>query len=82
MTSPRSSHAPSPRVTPLPRAMERADEVTECHNVAGAFEYMLRVEVSDLAAYKTFHPDKLGTAPHVRTITSYMVMGTPKDLRG
>lgn len=64
------------------KAMDQADEVTECHNVAGAFEYMLRVEVADLAAYKAFHTDKLGTAPHVRTITSYMVMGTPKDLRG
>jgi DNA-binding Lrp family transcriptional regulator len=63
------------------RAMDRAPEVTECHNVAGAFEYMLRVEVGDLPSYKMFHADVLGTAPHVRSITSYMVMGTPKDLR-
>lgn len=64
------------------RAMQRADEVTECHNVAGAFEYMLRVEVADLPAYKRFHTDTLGTVPHVRAITSYMVMGSPKDVRG
>lgn len=64
------------------RAMSRADEVTECHNVAGAFEYMLRVEVADLPAYKAFHTDTLGTVPHVRSITSYMVMGSPKDVRG
>ena len=42
---------------------------------------MLQVEVGDLPAYKAFHADVLGTAPHVRSITSYMVMGTPKDLR-
>lgn len=64
------------------RAMQHADEVTECHNVAGAFEYMLRVEVADLPAYKAFHTDILGTVPHVRSITSYMVMGSPKDVRG
>jgi DNA-binding Lrp family transcriptional regulator len=64
------------------QAMARADEVTECHNVAGAFEYMLRVEVADLPAYKMFHTDILGTVPHVRAITSYMVMGSPKDERG
>ncbi|MEJ8560168.1 Lrp/AsnC family transcriptional regulator [Yoonia sp. GPGPB17] len=64
------------------QAMARADEVAECHNVAGAFEYMLRVEVADLPAYKAFHTDKLGTVPHVRSITSYMVMGSPKDTRG
>ena len=67
--------------TGFEQAMERADEVTECHNVAGAFEYMLRVEVADLPAYKAFHTDKLGTVPHVRAITSYMVMGSPKDTR-
>jgi DNA-binding Lrp family transcriptional regulator len=64
------------------KAMGRADEVTECHNVAGAFEYILRVEVADLPAYKAFHTDTLGTVPHVRSITSYMVMGSPKDVRG
>jgi len=63
------------------RAMQRADQVTECHNVAGAFEYMLRVEVADLPAYKAFHTEILGTVPHVRAITSYMVMGSPKDTR-
>lgn len=64
------------------KAMKSASEVTECHNVAGAFEYMLRVEVKDLPAYKAFHTNTLGTVPQVRSITSYMVMGTPKDLRG
>ena len=63
------------------RAMQAADQVTECHNVAGAFEYMLRVEVADLPAYRAFHTDILGTVPHVRSITSYMVMGSPKDVR-
>ena len=64
------------------RAMALAPQVTECHNVAGAFEYILRVEVADLPAYKAFHTDILGTVPHVRSITSYMVMGSPKDIRG
>ncbi|WP_106744744.1 Lrp/AsnC family transcriptional regulator [Yoonia maritima] len=63
------------------RAMENANQVVECHNVAGAFEYMLRVEVADLPAYKAFHTEILGTVPHVRSITSYMVMGSPKDTR-
>lgn len=63
------------------RAMAQFDEVMECHNIAGAFEYLLRVETADLGAYKTFYTDRLGTVPHVRSITSYMVMGSPKDLR-
>ena len=62
-------------------AMNRFEEVTECHNIAGVFEYLLRVETADLTAYKTFHTDRLGTVPHVRSITSHMVMGSPKDTR-
>ncbi|HKL56686.1 MAG TPA: Lrp/AsnC family transcriptional regulator, partial [Roseovarius sp.] len=34
------------------RAMARAPEVVECHNITGAVEYLLRVEVADLPAYK------------------------------
>ncbi len=63
------------------RAMEAALQVRECHNVAGVFEYLLRVEVADLAAYKVFHTDILGTVKHVNSITSYVVMGSSKDER-
>ena len=48
----------------------------------GAVEYLLRVEVADLAAYKAFHTDLLGTLPHVAALTTYVVMGSPKDERG
>ncbi|MCA0872941.1 Lrp/AsnC family transcriptional regulator [Seohaeicola saemankumensis] len=63
------------------RAMGRAPEVVECHNITGTIEYLLRVECADLRAYKTFHTDVLGTLPHVTAITTYVVMGSPKDLR-
>lgn len=59
----------------------RSADVVECHNVTGAFEYLLRVETTDLAAYKQFHGDVLGTLPHVTAITTYVVMSSPKDER-
>lgn len=63
------------------RAVARAPQVRECHNVTGAVEYLLRVEVADLAAYKHWHTDVLGTLPGVAAITTYVVMGSPKDDR-
>lgn len=60
----------------------RSEAVRECHNVTGAIEYLLRVEVADLAAYKHFHTEVLGALPQVSTITSYIVMDSPKDERG
>lgn len=63
------------------RSIALASEVRECHNITGNVEYLLRVEAADLAAYKRFHTDVLGTLPQVASITSYVVMGSPKDDR-
>ncbi|MFY0616440.1 Lrp/AsnC family transcriptional regulator [Shimia sp.] len=63
------------------QAMESASEVRECHNITGQVEYLLRVEVADIAEYKRFHTDVLGTVEKVHAITSYVVMGSPKDER-
>ncbi len=63
------------------RSISLSPAVRECHNTTGSVEYMLRVEVSDLAAYKHFHTEVLGTLPQVNAITSYIVMASPKDER-
>ena len=63
------------------RAMATAPEVVECHNITGAVEYLLRIEVADLPAYKAFHTDVIGTLPQAHAITTYVVMGSPKDAR-
>ncbi|USD43070.1 Lrp/AsnC family transcriptional regulator [Vibrio sp. SCSIO 43135] len=57
------------------------DEVVECHNITGANEYLLRVETKDLQSYKRFHADVLGECVHVKSITTMVVMDTPKDQR-
>jgi len=62
-------------------AMNAADEVRECHSIAGSIEYLLRVEVADLDAYKRFHTEVLGTVNEVRSIVSNIVMASPKDQR-
>lgn len=63
------------------RTIAKAPEVRECHNITGAWEYILRIEAADLAAYKAFHTEVLGTVPQVSAITSYVVMASPKDDR-
>lgn len=62
-------------------AIAAAPEVIECHNITGTIEYLLRIECADLGAYKTFHTSLLGALPHIGSITSYIVLDSPKDLR-
>ena len=63
------------------RAISRAPEVRECHNVTGTVEYLLRVETVDLADYKHWHTEVLGVLPQVQSITTLVVMDSPKDER-
>ena len=63
------------------RGIARATQVRECHNITGTVEYLLRIEAADLAAYKHFHTEILGVLPQVRSLTTYVVMDSPKDER-
>lgn len=63
------------------KAVALSPEVVECHNVTGSIEYLLRIEVADIEAYKAFHTDVLGTLPTVSAITTFVVLGSPKDER-
>ena len=63
------------------QAMTAAPEVRECHNITGTVEYLLRIEAADLAAYKHFHTEVLGVLPQLNSITSYVVLDSPKDDR-
>nr|WP_255407634.1 Lrp/AsnC ligand binding domain-containing protein [Halobacteriovorax sp. DA5] len=42
---------------------------------------MLRIETTDLVSYKTFHTEVLGTLPQVNSISTYVVLESPKDKR-
>ncbi len=63
-------------------SMRNAPEVRECHNTTGIIEYLLRVELADISAYKIFHIEVLGALPQVNSITTYVVLDSPKDERG
>jgi Lrp/AsnC family leucine-responsive transcriptional regulator len=63
------------------RTVALSPEVRECHSVTGVIEYLLRIEASDLESYKRFHTDVLGTLAQVRSLTTYVVMESPKDER-
>lgn len=63
------------------RAMEASSLVRECHNITGSVEYLLRVEVASLVAYKEFHGEILGVLPQVRSITSHICLASSKDHR-
>ena len=60
-------------------AMRRIPQVQECHMVAGGFDYLLKVRVPDMAAYRAFLGDVLSRVPGIRETHSYAVMEQVKE---
>ena len=59
-------------------AVGKMPEVTECYNVSGSFDYLLKVCVPDMPAYRRFVTDRLGLLPDVDSVQSVFVMATLK----
>lgn len=55
-------------------AIRKADDVEECHMVAGGFDYLLKTRHRDMAAYRAFLSDTLLHLPGVRETHTYAVM--------
>jgi Lrp/AsnC family leucine-responsive transcriptional regulator len=63
------------------QAMLAIPQVEECHMVAGGFDYLLKVRVHDMAAYRTFLGNALSKVPGIRETRSYAVMERVKEAR-
>lgn len=55
------------------------DEVQECHMVAGGFDYLLKVRVTDMEAYRRFLGDRIATIRGVQQTHTYFVMEEVKS---
>lgn len=49
-------------------------EVSECYNVSGAFDYILKVQVPDMKTYRRFVTEKLGRLDMLDSVQSVFVM--------
>lgn len=56
------------------KAARRQSEILECHMVAGGFDYLIKVRVKNMQAYRRFLGDVLMRLPGVRETHTYAVM--------
>jgi len=60
-------------------AVQAIPEIQECHMVAGGYDYLLKVRVPDMLAYRNFLGAVLSGIPGIRETHSYPVMEEVKD---
>ena len=52
----------------------KMNEVSECYNVSGGFDYILKVQVPDMKAYRHFVTERLGRLSMLDSVQSVFVM--------
>jgi Lrp/AsnC family transcriptional regulator, leucine-responsive regulatory protein len=66
------------RVGRFERSVKSIAEILECHLLAGDFDYMLRILVSDLKSYENFVREKIHTIPGIAALETSFAYGTIK----
>lgn len=57
-------------------------QVTECYNISGSYDYMLKIHAPDMKYYKEFILDVLGKLDYLSSIESVFVMDEVKHMYG
>ncbi len=64
------------------RRIREIPQVTECYNISGRFDYMLKIHAPDMKYYQEFVLNVLGTLENLGSIESTFVMDTIKQQYG
>ena len=67
------------QVINLLKRCRELNEVIECYNISGEFDFMLKVVCEDMNAYYDFHVNKLSQIENMGHVQSVFVMGIIKQ---
>ena len=60
-------------------AVREVPEIEQCHMLAANFDYLLKVRVQDMAAYRAVLGEKISSLPHVASTSTYVAMQAVKE---
>jgi Lrp/AsnC family leucine-responsive transcriptional regulator len=60
------------------RIIQEIPEVTECYNISGEYDYLLKIHAPDMKYYQQFILNVLGTIESLGSLTSTFVMAEVK----
>ena len=60
-------------------AVQKLDDIQECHLVSGDFDYLLKIRTPSMVAYRSVLAEKISTLPHVASTSTYVAMQAVKE---
>jgi DNA-binding Lrp family transcriptional regulator len=61
------------------KAINEMNEVIECYNISGEFDFMLKVVEENMNSYYDFHVNRLSEIENIGNVQSIFVMGVVKE---
>lgn len=62
--------------------IQKIPEVTECYNISGSYDYLLKIHAPDMRSYQEFILNVLGTIDNLGSVESVFVMDEVKHEYG
>lgn len=60
-------------------AVNDVAEIEQCHMIAGAFDYLLKVRTQDIVSYRAILGEQISALPHVGSTSTHVSMQSVKD---
>ena len=71
-----------PALAAFNAAVRKLPEVEECHMIAGAFDYLLKLRSADMLAYRRLLAEEISQLPHVGATSTHVAMEAVKETGG
>ncbi|PWE28153.1 Lrp/AsnC family transcriptional regulator [Pararhodobacter marinus] len=66
-------------LTAFNKAVLLTPEIEECHMIAGAFDYLLKVRSQDILDYRRTLAERISALPHVSSTSTHVAMESVKE---
>ncbi|MCB1406047.1 MAG: Lrp/AsnC ligand binding domain-containing protein [Rhodobacteraceae bacterium] len=60
-------------------AVNATPEIEECHMIAGAFDYLIKVRSADIHDYRLILAERISSLPHVASTSTHVAMESVKE---
>lgn len=66
-------------LTAFNKAVQKVPEIEQCHMIAGAFDFLLKLRTRDMQNYREILGEVVSTLPHVASTSTHVSMQSVKD---
>lgn len=63
------------------KQIDEIPEIIECYHVTGSSDYVLKIMVSDIAAYESLAMDKIRNISEIANVTTMVILSTIKKMK-